>query len=142
MKTNSNLIWKLSSIVIVLFVWSAEAEAQFSSIAMKQVKLLSPIVKVVSGTIHGSNTETPSIDLNSEREKSYINSSLFLFQENIQVCKDIITGKNDSLFTKTEEKDTPEQIQVDSSKVMNEPQKVLKKKKSFWNHPGNTKTRI
>lgn len=142
MKTNIRSLWKLSLIIIVLFSCSAEVNAQFTSIAMKQAKVLSPIIKIVSETIHASNSNIPRIDPTSEREKSYINSSLFLFKENIQVCKDIITGKNDTLCTTKENTETPKQIQADTSKVAKEPKKILKKRKSFWNHPGNTKSRI
>ncbi len=142
MKTNGRSLWKLSLIIIVLFSWSTEVNAQFASIAVKQTKVLTPIMEIVSETFYGRNSELPKINLNSEREKSYINSSLFLFKENIQLCKDIITGKNDSLCTIKQKSEAPKQIKTDTSEVIKEPRKILKKKKSFWNYPGNTKSRI
>ncbi|MBI9056896.1 MAG: hypothetical protein JEZ01_03890 [Labilibaculum sp.] len=142
MKTNSCSLWKLSIIIIVLFSCSTEVNAQFASIATKQIKVLSPIMKIATETIYGGNSEMPRLDLNSDREKSYISSSLFLFKENIQLCKDIITGKNDSLCTTKQKSEIPKQIKADTTDIIKEPKRILKKRKSFWNHPGNTKTRI
>ncbi len=140
MKTDNRSLWKLSLIAIVLFSWQTEVKAQ--PITIDQTKVLSPIVKIISETIFGVKYEIPKIDWNVESGKSYISSSLFLFKENIQLCKDIITREDDNDETKKEKTEIPKQIEADRSEISKEPKKILKKKKSFWNHPGNTKSRI
>ncbi len=140
MKTDNRSLWKLSLIAIVLFSWQTEVNAQ--PITIDQTKVLSPIVKIISETIFGVKYEIPKIDWNVESGKSYISSSLFLFKENIQLCKDIITREDDNDETKKEKTEIPKQIEADRSEISKEPKKILKKKKSFWNHPGNTKSRI
>jgi len=145
MNKRINSLWKLSLIIIVLFSWTTESNAQFVSIAKKQSKILSPIVKIVSDVILGGESKIPNIKKELDKEKSYLNSSLFFFEENIQVCKDILTGTNDSIDVLNISSQTKEQIltEKDSVLTIEETKAVEKKKhKSIWNHPGNTKSRI
>ncbi len=137
MNKRNNSLCKLSLILIVLFSWTTESNAQFVSTA-KQSKILSPIVKIISDAILGCESKI-------DGEKSYFNSSLFFFEENIQVCKDILAGNSDSTDTVNISSQTREQILIEKDTVLTkEETKVVEKKKhkSIWNNPGNTKSRI
>lgn len=142
MKTNKCSLWKIGLLAIVMLSLSTKANAQLSPIDITQTKILSPIVKLISEAINDLKSEIKDIEWNTNRDKSYLNSSLFLFKENIQLCKDIINSKNEILFNREQKIEIPAQIRTDSTTTTRKVRIVLKKKKSFWNHPGNTKTSI
>ncbi|PKQ62453.1 hypothetical protein BZG02_12030 [Labilibaculum filiforme] len=145
MNKRNNSLWKLSLILIVLFSWTTESNAQYISTITKQYSVLSPIVKIISNTIWGSNTKVPTIQTDLENEKSYFNSKLFFFEENMQVCKDILNDTKDSVAPLHQSSQQQEQthIEKDTVLILKKTKIVEKKKhKSIWNNPGNTNTRI
>lgn len=145
MDKRNNSLWKIGLIIIVLFSWTTESNAQFSTMVAKQSKILSPIVKIVSDIILRGESKIPNTESEINREKSYLNSSLFFFEENIQVCKDILTGKKDSIGVINNSSQPQERILIkkDSVRTKKDTEEVEKKKyKSIWNNPGNTKSRI
>ncbi|MBN2596218.1 hypothetical protein [Labilibaculum sp.] len=145
MNKKNNKLWKLCLILLVLFSWTTESNAQFVQTAANQSKILAPIVKIVSDVILNGKSKIPNMEPEVTIEKSYFNSSLFFFEENIQVCKDILAGNNDSIDVVNISSQTKEQILIEKDTVLTkEETKIIKKKihKSIWNNPGNTKSRI
>ncbi|MFA9371363.1 MAG: hypothetical protein ACERIH_06595 [Labilibaculum antarcticum] len=145
MNKRNNSLWKICLIIIVLFSWTTESNAQFASTLAKQSKILSPIVKIVSDIILGGESKIPNMDQKADIEKSYLNSSLFFFEENIQVCKDILTGNKDSIGATNNSLQPQEQIIIKKDSVLTKKDTEVvekKKHKSIWNNPGNTKSRI
>ncbi len=145
MNTRNNLHWKICLIIIVLFSWTTESNAQLTTMGSTQSKILSPIVKIVSDIIFGGESETFNLKSKDDREKSYFNSSLFFFEENIQVCKDILAYTKDSINTLNNSSQSPKQILIEKDSVLTKKDIEVveqKKHKSIWNNPGNTKSRI
>ncbi|MBL4560399.1 MAG: hypothetical protein JKX79_05395 [Labilibaculum sp.] len=145
MNKRINSLWKLSLIIIVLFFWTTESNAQFGPMITKQSKILSPIVKIVSDIILGDKSKIPNMESEVDREKSYLNSNLFFFEENIQVCKDILTGNKDSIGATNNSSQPQERILIKKDSVLTKKDTEVvekKKHKSIWNNPGNTKSRI
>jgi hypothetical protein len=145
MNKRNNSLWKICLIIIVLFSWTTESNAQFVPNVAKQSKILSPIVKIVSDFILGSESKIPNVGSDVDREKSYLNSSLFFFEENIQVCKDILSGNKESIDTSKNSSQAQEQILIEKDSVLTKKDTDVvekKKHKSIWNNPGNTKSRI
>jgi len=139
MKKRTNILWRISLILIVLISWTNESNAQFIPTIMQSGNILSPILSIASKVANYGKSKFPEMDLNSDEEKSYLNSSLFFFEENMLVCKDIFTGKNDSICISEESNETKR-----DTTTAKHPKRALEKKKSrsLWNHPGNTKSRI
>lgn len=138
----SNTILRISLVLFMLITWTNQSNAQISPFEIAKSNVISPVAKFVSESMTGSDSKEVRIEDQTDSEKSYLNSSLFFFNENIQVCKDIFSGKSDSIIPNTNE--STAQIKKDSTENEKPEQKVLpkNKKKSFWNHPGNTKSRI
>lgn len=143
MNKRINSLWKLCLITIVLFSWTTESNAQFITSEPDQSKILSPIVKIVSDVLLRGKLKITNIENEVVREKSYLNSSLFFFKENIQVCRDILTETKNSIDTLNISFQEQTQTKKDTSLKEVKIRVIEKKKhKSFWNHPGNTKSRI
>jgi hypothetical protein len=145
MNKRNNSLWKICLIIIVLFSWTTESNAQFAPMVAKQSKILSPIVKIVSDIILGGESKIPNMESEVDREKSYLSSSLFFFEENIQVCKDILAGNKDSIGATNNSSQPQEQILIKKDSVLTKKDTEVvekKKHKSIWNNPGNTKSRI
>lgn len=145
MNKRNNSFWKISLIIIVLFSWTTESNAQFAPTIVNQSKILSPIVKIVSDIILGGESKIPNTESEIDREKSYLNSSLFFFEENIQVCKDILAGNKDSIGVTNNSAQLQEKNKVEKDTLLTKKDSTVvekKKHKSIWNNPGNTKSRI
>lgn len=140
MNKEINLLWKLCLITIILFSWTTKSNAQFITSSTEQSKILPPIVKIVSNFILESKS---NIENELDQDKSYLNSSLFFFKENIQVCKDILTGTNDSVLNTSSQME--KQILTKKDTILTDKkikENKKRKHKSLWNHPGNIKLKI
>lgn len=143
MNKRNNTFWKLNLILILLFSWAISSNAQCISKNTKQSKILAPIVRILSSLIIEDQSESPGLAIGIEKKNTYLNSSLFFFSENLQVCKDILAGmaddKNISLDSSLDQNKT----ENDSVLVKKRAIKIEKKQsKSIWNHPGNNNTGI
>lgn len=143
MNPRNKLLGIICLTTLILTNWTYKSTAQLNSSGMKPAQFFSPFIKIVSEALLGDNSTISKVNFNSDNNTGYLNSSLFFFDENIRFCKDIFAPQQDSIQQQNNSSSKPNTAK-DSIRMKTEPKREneQKKSKSFWNHPGNTKSRI
>ncbi len=128
---------------MLLFSWTITSNAQYISKNTKQPEIIAPFVKILSDYLSKEQSEFSNPTMRLTKENTYLNTNLFFFEENIQICKDILTETTKDKSTNIDFSTKEDQTSNDS--VLFQKQPVLREKqeyKSIWNHPGNSNTGI
>lgn len=143
MKPRNKLLGIICLTTLILTSWTYNSTAQLNSAGMKPVQFFSPFIKIVSEALLGANSTISKVNFSSDSNTGYLNSSLFFFDENIRFCKDLFTPLQDSIQQQNNSSSKPDTAK-DSIRMKTEPERKNEQKgsKSFWNQPGNTKSRI
>jgi hypothetical protein len=109
----------------------------------KQSKIVEPLVKVLSNFLNEEQSELSDFAKGFEKKNTYLNSSLFFFSENIQLCKDILTGISEDENTALDSLQEPSKAENDSISLPKQDGRIKKEQSlNIWNHPGNSNTGI
>ncbi|RUT78356.1 hypothetical protein DLK05_08500 [Ancylomarina longa] len=131
-------------LVLVICFGTIESQAQYKCDNINSIQVLSPILKIVTDKI--SSGITYSEQTGDQPEVSYLDSGIFLLEENLKVCRDLLIQINDSTTCINEMKVTESKSEIkkemDSNTSNSIQFPVKKKRKSIWNFPGNKKSSI
>lgn len=132
----------ITSIITTL---TFESHAQLTNISNKTSQLLAPIVDI---TLQKFSFPESSI-YKPEAETGYLDRGILIFEENLKVCKDILTGseiisnkKASNIIIDLKANCTLSSDTIKTKKVTNKISSEKQKHKAFLNHPGNIKSRI
>jgi len=135
---------EVALILLIFCIGTMESRAQIHSSNINAIQILSPIFQMITEEVNADNPN--SEDFIEPSEISYLDSGIFLLEENLKVCKDLLIQLNDStICTKDKDFSKVEIQQIKNNKTENPIQSKVKKKKkrkSIWNFPGNKKSSI
>lgn len=139
----SNKLLKIMLLTSIVTTFTFESHAQLTNINNKTSQLLAPFLDFTLQKF----TTPESSKYNTEEEGGYLDRGILIFEENLKVCKDILTGSGNM----TNKKDSNITIDIkancilSSDTIKSNTNKITSKKKkhrTFLNNPGNVKSRI
>lgn len=141
----SNKLLRTMFLISIITTLTFESHAQLTNINNKTSQLLAPIVDF---TLQKFSIPESSIH-KPQAEKGYLDRGILIFEENLKVCKDILTSpenintkKTPNIIIDIKAKCTLSSETIKTKSDTNKITSEKKKHKAFLNHPGNIKSRI
>jgi len=141
--SKTDKLLKIILMITIMVSMSFESKAQMWNINNSVSQILTPIVNFTTQTFTGDNSFTNE----SDSECGYLDKGILFFEENLKVCKDILSCTLDSMEKEPliiTEKEKCEFCQDSTNTKKNTSTIITQKKrpKTFRNNPGNIRSRI